>query len=819
MSSDVSGSNVILVTTTEELAAAYDSLSNMEGGGTILLDGDGGPYNIKITAEKEAFEYEHVTFKSANSDNPAIVETIELTQAENIQIEDVIVDSTENTTRAEWKTDLTVKGSDNITIINSTFRSDAGEFLTDGDDAAETLGGFKNSSDIVFSNNVVSNYHNGLYMLESNNIVISNNDISQMEADGLRFGGVQNVEISNNYIHDFIGADQKVAHTDLIQFWGSGANSLTQNVVITDNILIGGEGAASQSIFIRNEQWNAEGDIGGHFKNFTITENLIYNGNMNGIVVDNVDGILVADNTLLWDQSATLIWADGAVTSSEPIINLKSNVINGEISGNIASDIYGIDNSVIVVGNEIVNYTDPDHANYVAKHFVNVLSDGDGDLRDLRLLPDSPWSDYVGAAYSDHPSSTDGGVEAVLTYDPDDVDRYDLSFDASLSLDGGGSAEDGEYEFVWTFSDGTVSEGITVEKQFEEPGDYDVSLKILLDGVVMDEINRSFDVDTKDIAEINFDDGVIDLSDNNAKIVVTGDGDIHDGAFLIGDGNKLSLHKSNLDIHNLETFGIAFDIKPTGDEQFGAFLSFSDVMYARINDDGSVVFKLTTDKGVFTVDSDGAVFGDGDWHRLGVAYDGSTGQLEMFADGDRVSSSFATGVTPPRGDSALIFGNTWNDSMDAYIDNIEMSTDPAIAGELAEPSSPPPAPEPEPEVPPLPAEEPTGDQDPDPVPVPPEPEPEEPEPEPAPAPGPEEEPVEEVFKIDYRVVGDIFARFSAKGANFTGQGKPFSAEDDSEETQSLFDMFFSLDNDENAFADVIDEQTEEVSADNMLLIL
>jgi hypothetical protein len=54
----------------------------------------------------------------------------------------------------------------------------------------------------------------------------------------------------------------------------------------------------------------------------------------------------------------------------------------------------------------------------------------------------------------------------------------------------------------------------------------------------------------------------------------------------------------------------------------------------------------------------------------------------MFADGESVSSVEAWGTTPPVKYFNLVFGNTWHDSMDAIIDNVVMSADPSVAGDL-----------------------------------------------------------------------------------------------------------------------------------------
>ena len=105
-----------------------------------------------------------------------------------------------------------------------------------------------------FDNNYVAGYSTGLNVWETIGVTISDNEITEMQADGLRFAGVQDVLISGNYIYDFYGSTYEYNHDDMIQFWTTNTNLLTKNVVITDNVLMSGDGVATQSIFFGNEQ-------------------------------------------------------------------------------------------------------------------------------------------------------------------------------------------------------------------------------------------------------------------------------------------------------------------------------------------------------------------------------------------------------------------------------------------------------------------------------------------------------------------------------------------------------------------------------------
>ena len=697
----------ITVSTAEELMDAYQLLSNQDGGGQILLEpGYYGGFTLYTYGVTDGDQ--PVVISSANPDDPADFRSFSFREVSNIRIENVHVDSTSPPDGSDPTFDLWIKDSSNIQIVDSVFLHDVGNELKDAGTKVDTFSHIRESSDILFEGNLVDGYFHGLQATEVSGLEVIGNEITNLQGDGFRGGGLQDLLIEGNYLHDFYGTDQSVNHSDLIQLWGSNAYTLTQNVTITGNILIAND-AASQSIFIRNEEFGDVGDsTSGYFTNFTITDNLIYNAHRWGIHLDNIDGALVDNNTLLWNQDAEMV-VSGTPYSDPPEIFVR-NSLNIEVTDNITGALYLPDGSTSS-GNEIVNFTNPQASNYVDKHFVNALAGADVTLEDLYMLPSSPWYGEIGSSIGVYLQDISEGVLPVISPTWSEDDQYEMTYDASLSLDADGATSNNPaYTYHWTFGDGTTAEGLTVTKLYDSGGFKSVELEIRLDGEVVATSTRNYDVVTKDIFTFDFEGGLVDLGDGDSQIIDNGTlTDSHDGqGYLIGDGNKLEIGTGTQGLYKMDSFGLALDLTPTGDEPAGTFLELYRTMEGKIYEDGRFNFMLTTDEGTYSLTSRDPIFDDGGTHRIGIAFDGTTGQLELFADGESVSSTEAWGTTPSVSYYNLIFGRTFKDSMDAVIDNVEMSTDPSVAGTL--PEVEPPADEPPVNDPP--AEEPPADEPP-----------------------------------------------------------------------------------------------------------
>ncbi len=148
----------------------------------------------------------------------------------------------------------------------------------------------RSSSNVTVKDSEFFNGFSGLSMLNNNGLTVTNNYVHDMRLDGVRGGGNSNLTVTQNTFTNFHPAP--LDHPDAIQLWTNNTSTSATNINITDNLIVRGNGAPIQGIFIR--------DIGGNlpFKNLNITGNMIVGARYNGISVDGADGATIANNTV-----------------------------------------------------------------------------------------------------------------------------------------------------------------------------------------------------------------------------------------------------------------------------------------------------------------------------------------------------------------------------------------------------------------------------------------------------------------------------------------------------------------------------------------
>lgn len=392
----------ITVTNTAELNAALANLGS-SGGGTILVDGNGGPYNIFGNGVGDANN--PVLIKALDPANQPLVQNIYLLNSSHISMTELHVDSsaTNNTVQ-----DLRISNSDHMEFVGNTMTSDANGFLdgssaiTKGADAAL----IRSSTDIVFSNNTLSDYNQGTTFLDIKGLDFSDNELTGFQGDGFRAGGLQDAVLSNNYMHNFNGSLQSLNHTDFIQIWSTNANLLTTNVQINDNILDTNGQASSQGIFIGNEGTRGAAQ-GAFYQDIRVFDNVVHTASWHGITVEGTQNAQIYDNAvLLDDQSFGKADPSSGWSQAEPWV-MAANSPNALVYGNISGRVTVNGTNDLSAQNQLLDYNDPNTDLYVGNLMANLI-----------------WSPSGGAG-----SSTGGtiGVTSPSTTDPDtDTSAGDL---------------------------------------------------------------------------------------------------------------------------------------------------------------------------------------------------------------------------------------------------------------------------------------------------------------------------------------------------------------------------------------------------------
>jgi hypothetical protein len=678
----------VTVTSTAELKAALASLSQGSGG-TILVDGSKGPYIIE--ADNLGLENAGVLITPLDADVQPHVYQVDIRGSSDITVHGMKIDSRAiDETRDSWDYDVNVLSSKSISIVNNDFQSDGVEMKTESNNAVDGERGIiaRDSEDITITHNTMVDYSTGIVYLEVKGLDISHNDISGIQGDGLRGGGIQDVTITNNHIHDFHGTTQTLNHSDMIQIWGINTTLVTKNVEISNNVLDAGNGAATQSILIQNEGFPSNGL---YFQDISIHNNIIHNGMAQGIGTRYVEGLEVYDNTVLWNEASTYLVRDGDEPgTSHPRLILRHSP-DADVYGNIVSE--SIMNEVLIPSgdNYIIEYGDDGAENFVGNHIVNLSGQGDLSLQDLSIRPDSDLYGEFGAETSSDlftPQALawmeDDGSDAITTV----MTQNDLpgrntgvELSAKHTLVDGQQIDPNTAQVTWFFDDGQSVEGLEAIHVFDSPGVHEITLEIETAGGETATITRFFEALGNDVFDIDFDQGGIDITEFASLTEIT---DTEGDAFVQGrtgkafdlDGNdRLALDRTNDQFSGLKLFQIDLGFKmeaSAGNE--GNLVQLHKAFTLNISDEGALTFDLDTSDGHFTATTGNGAVTPGQWADISVQYDGFEGKIDLVVDGEVLGTGAATGTTTATTGYDLILGTQWGTSIKGVVDQFTMTT-------------------------------------------------------------------------------------------------------------------------------------------------
>lgn len=160
------------------------------------------------------------------------------------------------------------------------------------DDVAGFL--IRNSIDISITNTDFQQLLHGVGVLDSQQLLLSGNNFHDIRSDGIRGGGLTNVQITGNMFSDFYpqgAVGTSGDHPDAIQLWTTNTVG-SRDVIISGNAIIRGDGHQMQGIFLRDES-NVN-----PFVNVSITGNLLVGTSWNGVFVSNAQQVYIGGNVL-----------------------------------------------------------------------------------------------------------------------------------------------------------------------------------------------------------------------------------------------------------------------------------------------------------------------------------------------------------------------------------------------------------------------------------------------------------------------------------------------------------------------------------------
>ncbi len=366
------GNATVFVSNSSELNAAIKSLA-ASGGGTVKVDPNGGPYDLSVSGVGSAGS--PVLVQSSGSAAP-LFESMTFTNSSYIAVDGVNLDTSYMTSRSQYEDDLRIDNSSHIEIVNSTFTGSAKGYLSEAtsSDVQGTVGANVFDSDnITLSGNTFSNYYFVVKMVDTTEIDFTGNEITQWQGDAFHGGGIQDVLIADNYMHDPLGSTQTMTHSDFIQIRMVATDLENRNIEIANNLLDTEGGPAAQGIHM------GTGGSDGTNYNISIHDNVIITGLPRGISVGGADGLDVYDNTLLWDKESWVEASAGADKNSwDPRILVSGRDV--DVSGNIATWIR-VNGTQTDEGGYQIQYKNAGADNYADKHF-----NADGTIKTASFL-------------------------------------------------------------------------------------------------------------------------------------------------------------------------------------------------------------------------------------------------------------------------------------------------------------------------------------------------------------------------------------------------------------------------------------------------
>lgn len=664
----------IIVTNNEELSQALAKLE-AGSGGTILLDGTSGPYQLDAR-DIDGTPDDAILIRSLDSDTRAVLEDAFILNCDYLTLNDLEIHSGDyGDVRPDWRFDLDIHDSSHIEISNVKLYGDADPnvVVTSNVDAAEDGIRLVRVSDVLFTNNEISHYLHGITLHGAQNVTIEDSVFHSMQGDGIRGGGVDNLTISNNYMHDFIGTSYDYLHSDFIQLWtGYPYGEGNSNVEISGNFLDSGEGTAAQGIFINNEAFYDAGDSlsGVYSQNISIHDNVVVSGMVHGISVNGWTGVSIENNTVLWDESSTFLMSDGGEEITQmPRIKLH-NVLNTVVDGNITSTVE-TDGSKFSGNNVLLDYTDADAPNYAYNLFLGYNKLGIESREALMLRLDSPYDGVSGSSQTFWQAS-DAPVDAVMVSSDVAGDTMALELSAEYSTLAGALADPTTAQFFWTLEDGTVLEGMNVVHVFEISGVQTVTLDIHAADGSHDQVTSAVNVGTHDLFRTDFNGTIQDQGDWGTSVIAKA-ATTANGSLDLNTNGHLLIRPEPGQFEELDTLKVSFDFKPEAFPNDNWLMRIDNTIDLRITDEQGAWLILTTDTGTYWLDTDPGILTTGQFHEISFEFDGPAGTLKLLVDGEVQSETEVSGQVSANG-RAIYIGDTAGRSAVGQIDNLEINT-------------------------------------------------------------------------------------------------------------------------------------------------
>jgi Ca2+-binding RTX toxin-like protein len=313
-----------------------------------------------------------VTITSVDPGHPAVFNTVSISGSTGLHFTNINVDYTPTMATYDFSSVVKISASSHITFTGGVVRADSAINGVAMDAAAPDKSGnvigmatgrgftVDHSTGVTIENVEITHLDKGVVMTASDYVTISKNNIHDVRTSPIVGGGLDHIVIDGNHLSDsnpWKWGSQD--HADFIHLWTSSENGVSTDVQITNNTIEQGDGTAILGIYLDDNG----AKLG--FSGVTISNNLILNGNGQGMRLENVFNSSITDNTLI-QTSGTTKNAPGIVaTAGSHDVN-----ITGNVAAFVSNDAGATTN---IHDNTIVQANDPSSVGYYSSALVSHL--------------------------------------------------------------------------------------------------------------------------------------------------------------------------------------------------------------------------------------------------------------------------------------------------------------------------------------------------------------------------------------------------------------------------------------------------------------
>ncbi|MDK3074563.1 right-handed parallel beta-helix repeat-containing protein [Sedimentitalea sp. JM2-8] len=592
---------------------------------------------------------------------------------------------------------IRIDHAENITVQNSRITGEISEIGVAYDDVSTPSPSGKviglpsgghikidYSKNVTVKDSDISLLTKGIRANGVDGLTIENNEIHDLRSSPIGGGNVDNVIITGNKMYDITprfveGYD--LDHADFIHFFPRPGiqDGAQENYVITDNVMLQGSGAAILGIYLDDNSY------GLGYKNVLIENNLIHNGDTQGIRLEYVTHGEIKNNTL--------VPADNEFGGVAIIVRQNSHDL--DISNNVVSaptDYMGEGGNIVESGTVIVQRLDSSLDNYLGDLFSNPF-DSHVDLEDLQVIPGSSIDiPGLGASITWLPQSSATGIGIIAGQSGDGLESLTHVFEVPLVIGPNGQADLTRATYLWDFGDGTTSHDAAPSHVFGTVGLTEVTVKIALTTGQTVDLARTFDVRSPIALSLDAAAGVADGSAVvNAHELLAGDPLTTISGRAVFDASRPVEYQVDDSLRNNDSYSVTLDFMH-GDATAGSATLISLVGGFRLDVSSSSIWGFVgsydTDTGEKRTDwikLPGQDLADTDWHNLTLTYSAPDGEALLYLDGTEVYRT--EGLDGFRQYTVnghdLILGNAGN-AAQYYIDDVHILNGALSAEQVAE---------------------------------------------------------------------------------------------------------------------------------------